>query len=274
MVEWGQAERRRMLGVIDVAAEPPGYEAICRLIRGWLFAVPFHNLDLLTGRSPLDQSDAASHCLTARGGGCHVHAAGFLALLRSLGYDANLASATIGAPGDHLVITVRLGGAYFWVDVGNGQPYIRPFPANRESSYSHAGWTVRTTVIDEGLSLERRSHDHPRWKQVYVTGSPEVRWDEFAETIRRHHTDRGFGPFLTGLRVVDIAEDHMKTVRDDVLTEHSSEGFTRKKLQGKEAVARAVREMLPKADDPESAIDVWWHTRTSARVCDRTGEHS
>lgn len=264
MVEWDGDERRRMNQLLGVRDSPPTYANLCRLMRAWLFSIPFHNLDLLAGESPMKLERATERCLDGRGGGCHVHAAGFCALLRASGYNASLASATIGAPEDHLLVVVRLDGLRYWVDVGNGQPYVRPFCDTRTESYSHLGWSVRTTPVDAGVRLERRSPDQPVWRQVYVTAAPNRTWGSFSESIERHHTERGFGPFLTGLRAVRIEAQRMRTLRDDVFTEYDESGFRKERLVSEKAIVDAAQQLVPGRDLARCAVRAWWQCRESS----------
>src|SRR4051812_30985701 len=85
-----------------------------------LRAVPFHNLALLAtaGRHPglPPVSAAIEGALRGRGGTCHVLSPPFVVLLRTLGFDAHLAAASVGAPGDHLVVIVHIGGRRWLCD--------------------------------------------------------------------------------------------------------------------------------------------------------------
>lgn len=211
---WTPKDTRHMLTQLDQSWSPPSVEALAALVRSWLFAVPFHNLDLLVGTSPLELESAAYSCLRLRGGGCHVHAAGFLALLLALGYDAQLTGADISAPGDHLMVKVRFGETVVWCDVGNGQPYLVPFRAGVVTTCRHLGWSVEAKPSEKSMVLRRCNRLLPEWKQVYITGLESRTWDDFAEAIHRHHSEPGFGPFLTGLRVAKIGNTAMVTIRD------------------------------------------------------------
>lgn len=257
MVEWGHDERRRMLDVLGLDEAEPTFDYLSRLTRRWLLTIPFHNLDLLVGESPRDEAGAAARCLRGRGGGCHVHAAGFHALLNSLGFEAHYGAATIGEPSDHLLLAVNLADKLYWVDVGNGQPYLQPFPDKEPTRMAHLGWKVRTIPTGRGVRLERRSPDQPNWREVYVTSSARKTWRDFSESIHRHHTEPGYGPFLTGLRVVNIASHSMTTLRDEQLTTYDAGGFRRTRLNRDEGLAKTARSMVPGRDVTSRAIREW-----------------
>ena len=257
MVEWGHDERRRMLVLLGLDEAKPTFDYLSQLTRRWLLRIPFHNLDLLVGESPRDEAGAAGRCLQGRGGGCHVHAAGFHALLNSLGFEAQYGAATIGEPSDHLLLAVNVEDTRYWVDVGNGQPYLQPFPDKEPTRMAHLGWEVRTTPTHRGLRLERRSPDQPSWLEVYVTSSARKTWRDFSASIHRHHTEPGYGPFLTGLRVVNIDSDSMTTLRDEQLTTYDADGFRRTRLNSDECLAEAAHSIVPGRDVASRAISEW-----------------
>lgn len=209
-------------------------EGLAGLQRAWCYAQPFHNLDLLAGvqqgTPPLDQRQAVARCAARLGGPCHVQSWGFLVLLRRLGFEAHLVGATITQPGDHLLICVRFPHGDFLCDVGNGQPYLHPFPSNQGLEQQHLGWHVRSEPDGPLIVVHRRSPDQPAWRCVYRASLEEKSWDDFAEIIERHHRQPGFGPFMTGLRAVRIGSSSMTTLRDDVLTTYTNEGFSRRVL--------------------------------------------
>lgn len=246
-----------MLRSLGLIAEPPTLEFLCRLIRAWLFTVPFHNLDLLSGESPYDEEGAAEKCLHGHGGGCHVHAAGFRALLATLGFNASLASASIGAADDHLIISVRFDDGLYWIDVGNGQPYLMPFPDSREQLISHLGWQIRSVPSDSGVRLLRKFPDRREWHQIYETNSPLKTWEHFARSIRRHHEESGFGPFLTGLRVVEIGSHQMRTLRDDILSVYNRSGSRTTRIKSDTELIAVATDIVPQRSLAIRAVRSW-----------------
>ena len=263
MVDWGVSERQQMLQRLNTSHAPPTYRYLRQLVEQWLISIPFHNIDLLNEESPVEHHKAAANCLNGRGGGCHVHAAGFCALIQSLGFSASLASATIGAPEDHLLVTVVIGHERYWVDVGNGQPYIQPFPSSKATLLTHLGWTIRTTPVESGILLERTSADQPQWRTVYTTTNINKRWRDFSDAIERHHTESGFGPFLNGLRVVDIGPTRIRTLRDDVLTEYNGRAFHKTRLQSEDAIAEMAAQLVSGPKRARNAVRRWFQRSQS-----------
>jgi arylamine N-acetyltransferase len=144
-----------------------------------------------------------------------------------LGLNSVLCGAEISRTSDHLLVRTMLGSKVWLSDVGNGQPYLEPFPVNGYHIQTHLGWEMRTTGDGKSLDLERRSPDQPDWKRVYVANPSPRTWRAFAGAIDKHHRDPEFGPFLRGLRAVQVGANEMITVRDDVVTIYSDRGYER-----------------------------------------------
>ncbi len=247
------------LGVPTSAA--PTRARLCALQRAWCFAQPFHNLDLLAGTRrkapPLERQEAVARCATGLGGPCHVQSAAFLALLEHAGFDARLCGATITRPDDHLLVHVTLGDEQLLCDVGNGQPYLEPFPLHRSHEQQHLGWVVRSTPTPDGFTLTRRSHDHPAWRVVYQASTAARTWEDFADSIARHHHEPGFGPFLSGLRVVRIGATAMVVVRDSHVIVHRADGCEQTSLDDVELVRFIAGDLGLAALPVAEAVAAW-----------------
>lgn len=215
--------RRAYLERLGVAAVKVDLAGLATLQVAHLRALPFHNLFLLAGEGTdpgLPPVEAAVEgALRGEGGTCHLLSPPFVALLRALGFDAWLAAGSVGAPGDHIVGVVRLREGLFVCDVGNGHPYLQPFPlAADEHSQTAYGWHFAFGPCPEGQAgvthrLRRRLADGS-WKTVYTLDPRPVDYASFAAIIREHHTRVGFGPFMTGLRAVRMTADVLVTLRD------------------------------------------------------------
>ena len=255
----------RRLGVASVHHDLAGLGA---LQASHLRAVPFHNLLLLAG----DGADpglpavelAVEGALRGWGGTCHQLSPPFVALLQALGFEAWLAAASVGAPGDHLVGMVRIGGQTFVCDVGNGHPYLRPFSLDGASHAQTAyGWEFRFEPCEprDGAATHRlrRRLDDGAWKTVYSLDPRPAEYASFAGIIREHHTRVGFGPFMTGLRAVRMTHDLLLTLRDGSLERSHISG----RLMGRrpveiEAVGRVLERCFGLAELPwQAALTVW-----------------
>lgn len=245
--------------------EPATPARLAELQRAWCFAQPFHNLDLLAGarrgEPPLDREAALARCADGLGGPCHVQSWGFLSLLRLAGYEARLCGATISAPDDHLLVHVTVGAGAYLCDVGNGHPYLTPFPLDRVHEQRHVGWRIRSVPDGDELVVSRCSPDQPVWRVVYRARPVARTWEDFALAIERHHRDPGFGPFLSGLRVVRIGATSMTTVRDAQVITHHERGFDRARFDDAALVHFIANDLGLAALPVGEAVTAWCAAR-------------
>lgn len=239
----------------------PSIRRLHALQRAWCLSQPFHNLELLaaSGRrvAPIGRRQALARCAAHLGGPCHVLSWGFLTHLRRSGFAAHLSGATVQQPDDHLLVVAQVEGHTFVCDVGNGQPYLAPFPLDREHRQSHLGWEIRSRPAGDGLVIERCSPDQPEWRTVYRATVAPRRWDDFSDTIHRHHREPAFGPFLRGLRVVRIGATEITTVRDAQVTTYRDAGFTRRTLTDDELVTFIAEDLELGGLPVQDAVTAW-----------------
>ncbi|MFZ6182403.1 arylamine N-acetyltransferase family protein [Nannocystis pusilla] len=243
--------RRAYLERLGVTAVEVDLAGLTSLQVAHLRALPFHNLFLLAGEGAdpgLPSIEAAVEgALRGEGGTCHLLSPPFVALLRALGFDAWLAAGSVGAPGDHIVGVVRLREGLFVSDVGNGHPYLQPFPlAAGEHGQTAYGWQFAFDPCPKGQvgathRLRRRLADGS-WKTVYTLDPRPVDYASFAAIIREHHMRVGFGPFMTGLRAVRMTADVLVTLRDRQLERfHRSGRLTSRRVVADEpAIGRVL----------------------------------
>ncbi|RYZ44115.1 MAG: hypothetical protein EOO71_00645 [Myxococcaceae bacterium] len=149
------------------------------LLRAHLRALPFHNLALLDeeanvpGVPPVEA--AVEGNLAGIGGTCHLLTTPFVALLRTLGFEAWLAGATIRETGDHVVGVVRLPEGRFVVDVGSGHPCMHPLPLDGAGlDFTAYGTTFRFEQDGHEGHRLRRALPHGPWETLYRL-TPEPR---------------------------------------------------------------------------------------------------
>jgi arylamine N-acetyltransferase len=255
------ADRDALLARIGVERATPSVSLLAELQRAWCFAQPFHNLDLLAawrrGQGPLGPEAAVARCAAGLGGPCHVQSSAFLQLLLALGFDATHAGAAVVHEDDHLLVRTTIEGRVYYSDVGNGQPYLRPFPAHEPLRQEHLGWAVTSRPDGSGLLVERTSPDQPAPRRVYRASPTPRAWSHFAAAIDRHHREPGFGPFLTGLRAVRIAADVMITLRDDVLTRYAPDEHARSTLDPARIASVLEMDFGLAALPVEDALSAW-----------------
>lgn len=231
------------------------------LQRRWSFALPFHNVELLADgeHAPVSTEVALERCVMGIGGPCHVHAVGFCALLRALGHDACLTAATIGTIDDHLLVRVENGGGFALCDVGNGHPYLEPFPQDQTKDLAHLGWHFQARWEQGILSLQRLAPDEPRL--VYQCDGQPRTFAELANNIHRHHTEPSFGPFLRGLRAVSMGPATMWTLRDRTLTCYSGTSVHQEHVDDHELVSVLRQRFGLGALPLERAVEQWREAR-------------
>jgi arylamine N-acetyltransferase len=231
----------------------PDLRALNMLQAAHLRAVPFHNLALLAaaGRVPELPPVAAAveGALRGRGGTCHVLSPPFVALLRSLGFEAHLAAASVTAPGDHLAAIVHLQGCRWLCDVANGHPYLRPFPLDgataAEQEQTAYGWRFRIEQLADSTSAGSthrvlRLLPDRTWKVVYKIDPRSVPYASFARIIYEHHTQTAFGPFLIGLRAVRMTTERLLCLRDCWLERYGLGLASRRRLPDARAVGAVL----------------------------------
>ncbi len=224
----------------------------------------FHNIYPLAGyagyAAPLTAKDSLNSILANQGGLCHVQTVGFLSLLRGLGFHAHLVAATINAPGDHLVIRVDIGNQSYLCDVGNGHPYRRPFPLDKADEQAWMGWRFRTKPEEGKLCLQRwlGKTQRERWKTVYWADCTPRHFDDFTESLRHHHTQTGYGPFLQQLRAVRIFPHGLISIRNGLYKRYSMVGKIDRPIRSVAAAKRLLQTQFGLAQAPiDKALAVY-----------------
>ena len=232
------------LGSPDIRHDRTGLAA---LQTAHLMAVPFHNLLLLAndGRPWALQAldEVVAGAIAGVGGNCDRTTPPFTALLDAVGFDAQLAAATVREPGDHFVSIVQIDGERFLCDVGNGHPYLRPWdlggPVQEQSFH---GWRFRFDPHAAGGPTLTRDIGNGVSKTVYVVDPAPRVYDDFAPMVSAHYTEAGFGPFLSGLRAVCVRPDSVLTLRDDEYARDTRSGRSMRRIAGRDAVTSLLTE--------------------------------
>lgn len=247
------------LGAADVRLSAQG---LTQLQAAHLKAVPFHNLILLAndgrpwGLQPLEQ--VVDEAIAGVGGNCDRTTPPFTSLLRAVGFDAQLAAATIREPGDHFVAVVKTEGRRFLCDVGNGHPYLQPWDLDgpvQEQSFH--GWSFRFDPRGAGGPTLVRDLGPDGVRTIYVVDPTPKAYQDFAPMVVSHYTQAGFGPFLSGLRAVRIDTDAVLTLRDLEYARDTRFGRSVRSIVGRDAVTSLLTERFGLAPQlVHQAVDV------------------
>ncbi len=204
---------------LGVRPDRPDLTTLRALLRAYLGRLPFQNVCMLArhGRAPT-VTEILDDMRRGRGGPCNVMNPFLAALLARLGFDVALLSGSMQRPDCHIALSVRLEEGTYWVDAGNGHPYLEPIALGDEAPRSHAGITYRLATWGPGVhAIEHFLPDATSWKTSYTFTPVPRPLRFFAAMIEQHHTEPGFGPFLTGLRIIRFPGGALTAIRDDVL---------------------------------------------------------
>lgn len=198
-------------------------EELFALQRAHLERIPYENVGIQLGRPPGMEAELSVRRFAAgQGGYCFHLNGGFAALLEALGYDVarhvggvHQDPAGRGATGDHMALTVRVGGEGWFVDVGLGDGPHEPLPL-RAGTYRRGPFTYRMepSVAEPGgwtFHHDARS-TFPVMEFRGEAASPE----DFADEHRRLSTAAD-SPFMTTFTALRRDPDTVHVLRGRVL---------------------------------------------------------
>lgn len=247
-----------LLRRLELAPEVPSVPALTRLIRAWLGRIPFQNVTMLArARRAPTLEEIRDDVLSGRGGPCGVMNPAMAALLHRLGYDVCLISGSMQAPDCHIALLLRLADVDWWLDVGNGHPYLEAVALGDEQVRHHAGLRWRIRAREPGFyAVEHLVPDADDWKCSYTFRPEPHPFSFFEGMIHSHYTQPGYGPFLMGLRLIRYPRGQIDAVRDH-LRLRGSDVVVREILPDESSVVAAAQEIAGDADLPlQSALDV------------------
>lgn len=218
--QWlSQQDAEAFCGRLGVPFAKADLDTLRLLVRTYLGKIPFHNIHMLAryGREPT-RDEILDDMRQGLGGPCNVMNPFFAALLARLGYDVTLLSGSMQQPDCHIALCIRFGNDAYWVDVGNGHPYLEPIRFGDESPKFHAGLGFRLRTLQPGLfAIEHQFEPEGVWKTCYTFTLEPRSHAFFAQMIAEHHTKPGFGPFMMGLRLIRVPDGSLTAIRDDML---------------------------------------------------------
>lgn len=236
--------------------DSPTFENLRKIVQNFLEFVPFQNLTMLIGpmRRPT-WDEICEEMLCGNGGLCTMRNPFMKVLLSHLGYTTTFVSASMEKPDCHIGILVRLNDVDYWVDVGNGYPYVEPYPLGSESVVSHPFFDYQV-IGSEGVWQVQHRFNDGQWRTNQIFENRAVPYEFFDEMHEHHYKEIGWGPFLTGLRVNRWSAVGGFILRDEEATSLGQ----RTAIESAEDLGRWINQTFPEAlFGSQSTVEKAWN---------------
>ena len=237
------------LGISEVEKTEDGLKI---LIRSTLSTVPFTNIMMLVRprRSPTHE-EIIEDMLSLRGGPCGHYNPFMNEVLRYCGFDSKLVPAWMEGKLSHMAITVTIEDEDWWLDFGNGHPYLTPIRIGSDSVHTHAGLTYRIRAHSDGkFTLEHLLPNSERFSENYVFTTEGVPFSFFDEMVKAHYTTPDFGPFLQGVRFIRFPEGEMLAVRDHQLLRTNNGEMEKERIEDISKMEKIIDSSFQQATYP------------------------
>lgn len=220
--EWlDAAARDGFLRLIGVRRRAPSRAYLVELLRACYARIPFQNLSMLVGPRRPPQRDAIVAMMTRGfGGPCDVNNFFLCALLHKLHFNAGLLASSMHEPDCHIGVIVGFDDRApqnYWVDFGNGFPYLTPLPIIDGASAAHLGFEYALEVRGASAALWQSGLDGQARTLNQTIALRPVHHSHFDKMRARHYGESGFGPFLTGVRINRWEIDRGFIMRDNTI---------------------------------------------------------
>lgn len=223
-IEFTDEEVSDFLNRIEVTHSSLNHEFLSCIVSGIIEHIPFQNVTMLTNEWKRPSNDMIKNdMINGIGGLCTVRNPFLHQFLLNLGFDVNFVSSTILEPDCHISLIVKIDNEEWWVDVGNGFPYLEPVRLGDTT-------TKENWFMSYKLSFENgRYHvwhklNGKDWNINHHFSPSFVEFSVFDRMHELHYSVPGWGPFLTGLRINRFWENGAAVVRNDTI--FSKNGFS------------------------------------------------
>tara|TARA_Y100001954_G_C15800339_1_gene599744 strand:+ start:475 stop:1308 length:834 start_codon:yes stop_codon:yes gene_type:complete len=186
------------------------------IVAGIIEHIPFQNVTMLTNewKRPSEKM-IKMDMLSGVGGLCTVRNPFLHEFLKHLGFNVYFVSSTINEPDCHISLIVHVDGADWWIDVGNGFPYLEPIRLGDESIKSNWFMSYRLK-FDHGRYYVCHKLKDRGWEINHHFSNESVNYSIFDRMHHLHYSVPGWGPFLTGLRINRFWQEGAAVIRDEV----------------------------------------------------------
>ncbi|MCL7429832.1 arylamine N-acetyltransferase [Streptomyces sp. YS415] len=226
------------------------------LAHSW--AVPFENLDPVSGRAPsLELGDLMAKLVHGRRGGyCYEHNTLFRHALEALGFRVTTLAARVvlGAdrpasrPRTHMTLLVHVPGEPqpYLADVGFGAigALLEPVPLQTDTEYRGAGRRHRLVHVPHHGPLELwmlQTHDGKGWEQQYAFTLDPFEEPDY-EVFNWHVGTNPRSPFTQSRYVQRVTADRHLLLHGNLLTETLADGTVGERQVADEDVERLLTE--------------------------------
>ena len=177
---------------------------------------PFHNLPMIFGEH------LRGH---VPGGTCSDKTLSFIKDATAEGFDASLHSAKIGGREIHRLARLCIDDHVYFVDIGNGWPSIKPYPAHVEVFYRCFNMRFRTEIRDQTIDVfhQRNGRDIV---QMQIDINPRLAQDIMKDVTNRFDSGIVY-PFTNSVRFSKIVGDRFLFLRGEHLEIYRENCFDR-----------------------------------------------
>ena len=208
------------LHLIDVSLTGEKLSDLQQITSKFMETVPFQNLTMLIGpRRRPTWDEICDDLISGIGGLCTARNPFLKALLDNLGYDVYFVSSSMVEPDCHICLIVDINAEKYWVDVGNGYPYTRPYKLGSNTVCHHRFMNYRLRLFDGKWLVEHEFDNSGEWKQNQSFIDQEVPYSFFDHMHVLHYTKPNYGPFLSGLRANRWWDEGGIILRDDTVND-------------------------------------------------------
>jgi len=216
-IDFTDQEVLSFLNRIEVTRSSPNREFLGRIVSGIIEHIPFQNVTMLTNEWKRPSNEMIKNdMINGLGGLCTIRNPFLHEFLRYLGFDVEFVSSTILEPDCHISLIVRIDNEEWWVDVGNGFPYLEPIKLG-DSSVKHNWFMSYKLTFENNRYYVWHKLIGRDWQMNHHFSASCVEFSVFDRMHELHYSVPGWGPFLTGLRINRFWENGAAIVRNDTV---------------------------------------------------------
>lgn len=236
--EWNtdSVDVAKYLERIGVPWTSPSVEALYRLHRAHVGAIPFENIDVVLEQHPGLGLDTVESKLLGggRGGYCYEHALLFSAVLERLGFTVSRHMARVQpdhpGPYTHMMLVVSVEGGDYLADVGFGAGILDPVPLRDGEVVDQAGWPHRIRRGGADWVLEK--HTRKGWEALHTFDRTPARPVDY-EVAHHYTATHPDSPFVGKPVVMRIEQGRVrKLVGAELVVESPEEELGRERISG------------------------------------------